>query len=174
MSAQPRGSPRRVGPRPAASGVARRPVRRRMGARFRAGLGTQSYAPGGLASSPPRLSTHSSRAGATTPTASIWTRSSEPVRERRRAALARPPVAPSGRHSQGVDRPRTRDTEGCFPPFNSRDPEGEAVRSASVGQLTVVYWINRSAGHLYRLSQTMATASAPTSMSFRPTGRAAA
>ncbi|WP_331724262.1 hypothetical protein OG416_35790 (plasmid) [Streptomyces longwoodensis] len=36
-----------------------------------------------------------------------------------------------------------------FPPFNARDPEGEDVRSASVGQLTVVYWINRTAGRLY-------------------------
>lgn len=29
-----------------------------------------------------------------------------------------------------------------FPPFNSRDPEGKDARSASVGQLTAVYWIN--------------------------------
>ncbi|MEU3787533.1 MULTISPECIES: hypothetical protein [Streptomyces] len=36
-----------------------------------------------------------------------------------------------------------------FPPFNSRDPEGEDVRSAAVGQLTAVYWINRPAGRLY-------------------------
>ncbi|MFD3941049.1 hypothetical protein ACFWSF_40375 [Streptomyces sp. NPDC058611] len=36
-----------------------------------------------------------------------------------------------------------------FPPFNVRDPEGEDVRSASIGQLTVVYWINRPAGRLY-------------------------
>ncbi|MEU3297928.1 hypothetical protein ABZ722_37175 [Streptomyces longwoodensis] len=36
-----------------------------------------------------------------------------------------------------------------FPPFNPRDPEGEDVRSASVGQLTAVYWINRPAGRLY-------------------------
>ncbi|MEU6010865.1 hypothetical protein [Streptomyces sp. NPDC047453] len=36
-----------------------------------------------------------------------------------------------------------------FPPFNARDPEGEDVRSASVGQLTAVYWINRPAGRLY-------------------------
>lgn len=32
-----------------------------------------------------------------------------------------------------------------------RDPEGEDVRSASVGQLTAVYWINCPAGHLYVL-----------------------
>jgi len=36
-----------------------------------------------------------------------------------------------------------------FPAFDSRDPEGEDVRSASVGQLTTVYWINRPAGRLY-------------------------
>ncbi|MFE2129149.1 hypothetical protein [Streptomyces amritsarensis] len=36
-----------------------------------------------------------------------------------------------------------------FPAFNVRDPEGEDVRSASVGQLTAVYWINRPAGRLY-------------------------
>ncbi|MGP4003507.1 hypothetical protein [Streptomyces sp. 8N706] len=36
-----------------------------------------------------------------------------------------------------------------FPAFNNRDPEGEDVRSASVGQLTAVYWINRTAGRLY-------------------------
>ena len=39
----------------------------------------------------------------------------------------------------------------AFPPFDSRDPEGEDVRSASVGQLTVVYWINRPAARLYVL-----------------------
>ncbi|MFM9499798.1 hypothetical protein ACKI1Q_40205 [Streptomyces galilaeus] len=36
-----------------------------------------------------------------------------------------------------------------FPPFDVRDPEGEDVRSAAVGQLTVIYWINRTAGRLY-------------------------
>jgi hypothetical protein len=36
-----------------------------------------------------------------------------------------------------------------FPPFDVRDPEGEDVRSASVGQVTAVYWINRPAGRLY-------------------------
>lgn len=36
-----------------------------------------------------------------------------------------------------------------FPPFDSRDPEGEDVRSAAVGQLTAVYWINRTASRLY-------------------------
>ncbi|MFF9156805.1 hypothetical protein ACF1AB_31780 [Streptomyces sp. NPDC014846] len=39
----------------------------------------------------------------------------------------------------------------AFPPFDSRDPEGEDVRSASVGRLTAVYWINRPAGRLYVL-----------------------
>ncbi len=38
-----------------------------------------------------------------------------------------------------------------FPVFDSRDPEGEDVRSASVGQLSAVYWINRPAGRLYVL-----------------------
>lgn len=42
-------------------------------------------------------------------------------------------------------------TPWAFPPFDSRDPEGEDVRSASVGQLTAVYWINRPAGRLYVL-----------------------
>ncbi|MFI2471640.1 hypothetical protein ACH475_35600 [Streptomyces globisporus] len=36
-----------------------------------------------------------------------------------------------------------------FRPFDARDPEGEDVRSASVGQLTAVYRINRPAGRLY-------------------------
>ncbi|MGA5207903.1 hypothetical protein [Streptomyces variegatus] len=36
-----------------------------------------------------------------------------------------------------------------FPPFDPRDLEGEDVRSASVGQLTAVYWTNRAAGRLY-------------------------
>ncbi|MFI6495518.1 hypothetical protein [Streptomyces sp. NPDC050564] len=36
-----------------------------------------------------------------------------------------------------------------FPPFDSRDPEGEDVRAAAVGHLTAVYWINRPAGRLY-------------------------
>ncbi|MCX4419341.1 MULTISPECIES: hypothetical protein [Streptomyces] len=36
-----------------------------------------------------------------------------------------------------------------FPPFDSRDPEGEDVRSAAVGHLTAIYWINRPAGRLY-------------------------
>ncbi len=35
--------------------------------------------------------------------------------------------------------------------FDSRNPEGEDVRSASVGQLTAVYCINRLAGRLYVL-----------------------
>lgn len=37
----------------------------------------------------------------------------------------------------------------AFPPFDARDPEGEDVRSASLGQLSTVYWINRPAGRLY-------------------------
>ncbi|MEV7617150.1 hypothetical protein [Streptomyces sp. NPDC089799] len=36
-----------------------------------------------------------------------------------------------------------------FPAFDRRDPEGEDVRSASVGQLTAVYFINRPLGRLY-------------------------
>ncbi|MFF1443376.1 hypothetical protein [Streptomyces sp. NPDC058295] len=36
-----------------------------------------------------------------------------------------------------------------FPPFDPRDPEGEDVRSAAVGPLSVVYWINRPAARLY-------------------------
>lgn len=36
-----------------------------------------------------------------------------------------------------------------FPPFDSRDPEGEDVRAAAVGHLTAVYWVNRTAGRLY-------------------------
>ncbi|MGW3852845.1 hypothetical protein [Streptomyces fagopyri] len=36
-----------------------------------------------------------------------------------------------------------------FPPFDSRDPEGADVRSAAVGQLTAVYWVNHPAGRLY-------------------------
>ncbi|MFD3585770.1 hypothetical protein [Streptomyces sp. NPDC058683] len=36
-----------------------------------------------------------------------------------------------------------------FQPFNARDPEGEDVHSAAVGQLTAVYWINGPAGRLY-------------------------
>jgi hypothetical protein len=36
-----------------------------------------------------------------------------------------------------------------FPPFDSRDPEGEDVRAAAVGHLTAVYWVNRAAGRLY-------------------------
>lgn len=35
-----------------------------------------------------------------------------------------------------------------FPPFASRDPEGEDVRAASVGQLTAMYWTNRPAGYV--------------------------
>ncbi|WP_371681014.1 hypothetical protein [Streptomyces sp. NBC_01276] len=36
-----------------------------------------------------------------------------------------------------------------FTPFDSRDPEGEDIRSATVGQLSVVYFINRPSGRLY-------------------------
>jgi hypothetical protein len=35
-----------------------------------------------------------------------------------------------------------------FPQWNPADPEGEDVRSAAVGQLTVVYWVNRAARRL--------------------------
>ncbi|MER5887016.1 hypothetical protein ABT160_24595 [Streptomyces sp. NPDC001941] len=36
-----------------------------------------------------------------------------------------------------------------FQPFNTDDPEGEDVRHAFVGQLSLTYWINRP---LHRLS----------------------
>ncbi|MGI5447955.1 type II toxin-antitoxin system RelE family toxin [Streptomyces sp. CA-243310] len=36
-----------------------------------------------------------------------------------------------------------------FPAFDGRDPEGEDVRSATIGQLAAVYFVNRSAGRLY-------------------------
>ncbi|MEU9414530.1 hypothetical protein [Streptomyces sp. NPDC051000] len=36
-----------------------------------------------------------------------------------------------------------------FPAFDNRDPEGEDVRSATIGQLAAVYFVNRSAGRLY-------------------------
>ncbi|WP_328551065.1 hypothetical protein [Streptomyces sp. NBC_00358] len=36
-----------------------------------------------------------------------------------------------------------------FRQWNADDPEGEDVRYASVGQLSLTYWINR---HLHRLS----------------------
>ncbi|MEU2287894.1 hypothetical protein ABZ614_39325 [Streptomyces sp. NPDC013178] len=36
-----------------------------------------------------------------------------------------------------------------WPPFDARDPEGEDVRAAAVGQLTAVYWVNRAAARLY-------------------------
>ncbi|MER6456528.1 hypothetical protein ABT270_28585 [Streptomyces sp900105245] len=35
-----------------------------------------------------------------------------------------------------------------WPQWNTGDPEGEDVRSASVGQLSVVYVINRLTRHL--------------------------
>ncbi|MER5577906.1 hypothetical protein [Streptomyces massasporeus] len=73
--------------------------------------------------------------------------------------LARPPVAKAVAILDELPehaREMVRDVldiggrDPCsFPPFDARDPEGEAVRSASVGQLTVVYWINRPAGRLY-------------------------
>ena len=37
----------------------------------------------------------------------------------------------------------------AFKAFDRRDPEGEDVRSAAVGHLTVVYFVNRSAARLY-------------------------
>jgi hypothetical protein len=36
-----------------------------------------------------------------------------------------------------------------WPPFDARDPEGEDVRAAAVGQLTAVYWVNRAEARLY-------------------------
>ncbi|MGP4004415.1 hypothetical protein [Streptomyces sp. 8N706] len=38
-----------------------------------------------------------------------------------------------------------------FPAFNKRDPEGEDVRSARVGQLAAVYWINLTVPNFYGL-----------------------
>ncbi|MEV5680735.1 hypothetical protein AB0L80_42085 [Streptomyces sp. NPDC052069] len=35
-----------------------------------------------------------------------------------------------------------------WPQWNTGDPEGEDVRAASVGQMSVVYVINRLVGHL--------------------------
>ncbi|MFD5493404.1 hypothetical protein ACFWH4_10860 [Streptomyces sp. NPDC127091] len=35
-----------------------------------------------------------------------------------------------------------------WPQWDRTSPEGEDLRRASVGPLTVVYWINRSLGHL--------------------------
>ncbi len=35
-----------------------------------------------------------------------------------------------------------------WPQWDRTDPEGEDVRRASIGPLTVVYWINRFLGHL--------------------------
>ncbi|MDX2521595.1 hypothetical protein PV355_41815 [Streptomyces stelliscabiei] len=35
-----------------------------------------------------------------------------------------------------------------WPQWNTGDPEGEDVRAASIGQLSVVYVINRLTGHL--------------------------
>ncbi|MEV7523533.1 hypothetical protein [Streptomyces sp. NPDC091371] len=35
-----------------------------------------------------------------------------------------------------------------WPQWDRTDPEGEDVRCAAVGPLTVVYWINRNLGHL--------------------------
>ncbi|MFJ3520694.1 hypothetical protein [Streptomyces sp. NPDC090131] len=39
-----------------------------------------------------------------------------------------------------------------LPAFNARDPKGEDVRSAAVGQLTAVYWTNRPSSRLYVIS----------------------
>lgn len=36
-----------------------------------------------------------------------------------------------------------------WPPWDRSDPEGEDLRAAAIGQLTVFYSINRHAGHLY-------------------------
>ncbi len=38
---------------------------------------------------------------------------------------------------------------GSTQAFDGPGPRGEGVRSASVGQLSVVYWSNRLAGRLY-------------------------
>jgi hypothetical protein len=38
-----------------------------------------------------------------------------------------------------------------WPQWDPTDPEGEDLRAAGVGPLTVVYWINRSHEHLYVL-----------------------
>jgi hypothetical protein len=35
-----------------------------------------------------------------------------------------------------------------WPQWNADDPEGEDVRAASIGQLSVVYFANRSSRHL--------------------------
>jgi hypothetical protein len=35
-----------------------------------------------------------------------------------------------------------------WPQWNTDDPEGEDVRAASIGQLSVVYFVNRSSRHL--------------------------
>ncbi|MER6201724.1 hypothetical protein ABT234_30690 [Streptomyces sp. NPDC001586] len=35
-----------------------------------------------------------------------------------------------------------------WPQWDRTDPEGEDVRRASIGALTVVYWVNRNLGHL--------------------------
>ncbi|MEU9235591.1 hypothetical protein [Streptomyces subrutilus] len=39
-----------------------------------------------------------------------------------------------------------------WPQWDRTDPEGEDVRCASIGRLTVVYWVNRSLGRLRVLS----------------------
>ncbi|MCX5166242.1 hypothetical protein OOK39_45230 [Streptomyces sp. NBC_00264] len=35
-----------------------------------------------------------------------------------------------------------------FPQWNASDPEGEDVRAASAGQLSVIYFLNRHQRHL--------------------------
>lgn len=39
-----------------------------------------------------------------------------------------------------------------WPPLDAGDMEGEDVRAAAVGSLTVVYWVNRGRGGLYVVS----------------------
>lgn len=48
-----------------------------------------------------------------------------------------------------------------FPAWDSRDPEGEDVRSASVGQFSTVYWINRPAQRLYVIDHHLAGLTVP-------------
>ncbi len=36
-----------------------------------------------------------------------------------------------------------------WPQWDTTDPDGEDLRTASIGPLTAVYWINRAAGRLH-------------------------
>ncbi|WP_331731983.1 hypothetical protein [Streptomyces sp. NBC_00989] len=42
----------------------------------------------------------------------------------------------------------TADNPWDFPQWDAGDPEGEDVRIASVGQLSVIYFVNRALRHL--------------------------